>query len=93
MSRPRINPNHIGSSKYNSEVRINQRRYKESLNYKNMESSNRIIDVLDEKTFKKFESMKGVVWQHTYCGHTIQITPIEASRLLSNGIKGVTVTL
>lgn len=91
--RPRINPNHIGSSKYNSEVRINQRRYKESLNYKNMESSNRIIDILDEKTFKMFEGMKGVVWQHTILGHTIQISSVEASRLLSNGIKGVTVML
>lgn len=91
--RPRINPNHIGSSKYNSEVRINQRAYKRTLNYENMESSNRIVDILDEKTFKMFESMKGVVWKHTMLGHTIQITPIEASRLLRNGIKGVTVML
>ena len=91
--RPRINPNHIGCSKYNSEVRINQRAYKRTLNYENVESSNRIVDILDEKTFKMFESMKGIVWQHTILGHTIKITPIEASRLLSNGIKGVTVIL
>jgi acetyl-CoA carboxylase beta subunit len=91
--RPRINPNHVGSSVYRSEVAINQRRYKDSLKHENVESTNRIVDILDEKTFKMFESMKGVVWQHTYCGHTIQITPMEASRLLSNGIKGITVTL
>ena len=91
--RPRINPNHVGSSVNCSEVAINQRRYKESLNYKNMESSNRIVDILDEKTFKMFENMRGIVWQHTILGHTIQITPVEASRLLSSGIKGVTVML
>lgn len=89
--RPRINPNHIGSSKYNSEVRINQRAYKRTLNYENVESSNRIVDILDEQAFKTFENMKGVVWQHTILGHTIKITPIEASMLLRNGVKGITV--
>lgn len=89
--RPRINPNHVGSSKYSSEVRINQRAYKRTLNYENMESSNRIVDILDEETFKKFESMKGIVWQHTMLGHTIQISSVEASRLLKNGIKGISV--
>lgn len=89
--RPRINPNHVGSSVYCSEVAINQRRYKESSKYENVESTNRIIDVLDEKTFKMFESMKGIVWQHTYAGHTVQITPIQASVFLRSGIKGITV--
>lgn len=74
-----------------SKAALAQDRYKRTLNYKNEESTNRIIDVLDEKTFKMFENMKGVVWQHTILGHTIKITPMEASRLLSNGIKGVTV--
>ena len=89
--RTRINPNHVGSSYNNSEVAINQKKYKESLKYENKESFNRIIDVLDEQTFKKFEGMKGIVWQHTMYGHTVQITPCEASRLLKNGVKGVTV--
>lgn len=91
--RPRINPNHVGSSRYNSEVAINQRRYKESSKYENVESTNRIVDVLDENTFKKFEGMRGIVWQHTFAGHTVQISPIQASVFLRNGIKGVTVVL
>lgn len=89
--RPRIQ---IPSGSSNpSKAALAQERYKRTLSYENEESTNRIIDVLDEKTFKTFEGMKGVVWQHTYCGHTIQISSVEASRLLSNGIKGVTVTL
>lgn len=74
-----------------SKAALAQKRYKESLKYDNLESTNGIVDILDEKTFKIFEGMKGVVWQHTMLGHTIQITSMEASRLLSNGIKGVTV--
>lgn len=93
MSRPRINPNHVGSSYGNSEAVINQKRYKDFIQHENKNSVNRIIDVLDEKTFKKFESMKGVVWQHTMSGHTVQITPVQASIFLRNGIKGVTVKL
>lgn len=89
--RPRINPNHVGSSGDSREVFINQKEYKRNLSWENKESVNRIIDILDEETFKKFESMKGVVWQHTYAGHTVQITPIQASMFLRSGIKGITV--
>lgn len=89
--RPR---NQIPSGSSNpSKAALAQKRYKESLKHENVESTNKIVDILDEKTFKIFESMKGVVWKHTMLGHTIQITPMEASRLLRNGIKGITVVL
>lgn len=76
-----------------SKAALAQKRYKESLKYENLESTNGIVDILDEKTFKIFEGMKGVEWRHTAFGHTISITPIEASMLLRNGIKGITVVL
>ncbi len=76
-----------------SKAALAQERYKESLKYENLESTNGIVDILDEKTFKIFEGMKGVEWRHTAFGHTISITPNEASRLLRNGIKGITVVL
>lgn len=89
--RPR---NQIPSGSSNPlKAALAQKRYKESLKYENLESTNGIVDILDEKTFKIFEEMKGIVWQHTMLGHTIQISPIEASKLLRNGIKGITVRL
>lgn len=91
--RPRINPNHVGSSEDCREVKINRKAYKATSIYENLESTNGIVDILDEKTFKIFEGMKGVEWRHTAFGHTISITPVEASMLLRNGIKGITVRL
>ena len=89
--RPRINSNHVGSSVFNSEVRINQRAYKRALEYQNSSSSITIEDVLDDETFKKFRGMQGVKWYHTMLGHTKEISANEAAMLLNAGMNGISV--